>query len=263
MEIPFSKYQGTGNDFIIIADWEGLIERALYQRHIAHYSHRRQGIGADGLILLKKREGYDFEMVYYNSDGNKSSMCGNGGRCVVAFAARMGWLKKEAIFWAADGEHKAKIADKEIALQMKNVDSWQRIGEDYLLDTGSPHYVRFVKALVNYGVVKNGRKLRNSPRFAEQGVNVNFAQFSKQGLELATYERGVEDETLSCGTGVVAAAIIAHHIQPQPSPIVVITKGGRLEVEFESKPSANKTSYENIWLKAAAEWVFDGLIKMY
>lgn len=258
MNIAFSKYQGAGNDFIMIADPAGTIEGLLTPNQIARWCHRRFGVGADGLILLKKCAGYDFEMIYYNSDGNKSSMCGNGGRCIVAFAARMGWVKKAAKFLAVDGEHQANLKKGIVSLQMQNVARWERIGSDWLLNTGSPHYVRLVKELDKVLVEKEGQAVRYSERFAKEGVNVNFVECDRENLQVATYERGVEGETWACGTGVVASAIIANVVYKQKSPVVIHTKGGELGVKFVK--TAN--GYEDIWLEGGAEWVFDGVTEI-
>lgn len=258
MNIAFSKYQGAGNDFIMIADPKGKMEEILTPQEVARLCHRRFGIGADGLILLKECAGYDFEMIYYNSDGNKSSMCGNGGRCIVAFAARMGWIKKEANFLAVDGAHQANLKKGVVSLQMQNVPVWKRINSDWLLNTGSPHYVRLVKTLDDVAVEKEGRAVRYSEQFAKEGVNVNFVEVSNNVLKVATYERGVEGETWACGTGVVASAIIANVVYRQKSPVVVHTKGGELGVKFVKK----ENGYEDIWLEGGAEWVYDGVTEI-
>lgn len=258
MNVSFSKYQGAGNDFIMIADPKGTIEGLLTPSKVAHLCHRRFGIGADGLILLKECAGYDFEMIYYNSDGNKSSMCGNGGRCIVAFAARVGWIKKEANFLAVDGAHQASLKKGIVSLQMQNVARWENVDSDWLLNTGSPHYVRLVKSLEKVAVEKEGQAVRYSERFAKEGVNVNFVERSSDSLKVATYERGVEGETWACGTGVVASAIIANLVYKQKSPIVIRTKGGELGVKFVKKAN----SYEDIWLEGGAEWVFDGITEI-
>ena len=256
MQISFSKYQGAGNDFIMIADPKGKIEALLNTQQIAHLCHRRFGVGADGLILLQKCAGYNFRMVYYNSDGKESSMCGNGGRCIVAFAARVGWVKKHVNFLAVDGAHKALIRTNVISLQMQNVTDWGMIAEDWVLNTGSPHYVRFVGNLAKVEVKKEGQAVRYSEQFAKEGVNVNFAEINKKSLKLATYERGVEDETWACGTGAVASVIAANVAYRTKSPVVVHTKGGELKVKFE----ITEKGYENIWLEGEAKWVFDGEI---
>jgi diaminopimelate epimerase len=258
MRINFSKYQGAGNDFIMIVDAQDRVSAWLDDKKVAHLCHRRFGIGADGLILLKRRAGYDFEMIYYNSDGNQSSMCGNGGRCIVAFAARVGWIKREANFLAVDGAHKGILKKNLVALQMQAVSHCANCGKDWLLNTGSPHYVKLVKNLSLVAVEKEGKAIRYNEQFAAEGVNVNFVEASATELKVATYERGVESETWACGTGAVAAAIVANHVYKQKSPVVIHTKGGELGVKFAK--TAN--GYEDIWLEGGAEWVFDGIIEM-
>ena len=262
MNIPFYKYQGTGNDFILIdhrsKKWISKSQTQL----IRHLCDRRFGIGADGLILLEEREDYDFEMVYFNSDGKESSMCGNGGRCVSAFASYLGIVKDHCRFMAIDGEHESFIkADYWVELKMMDVVSVEK-GEDYfLLNTGSPHYVIFVEDIDDINVVENGQAIRYSKRFKEEGVNVNFVEPAKNKIIVATYERGVEDETLSCGTGVTAAAISAYLRDPSENhrEISIETKGGKLLVRLEPN---SKNGFKNIWLCGKAEQVFKGEIKI-
>ncbi len=208
MHIPFFKYQGTGNDFILIDNRSGTI--TLSREQIAVMCHRRYGIGADGAMLLEKADGYDFKMVYYNADGGESTMCGNGGRCLVAFAHALGIINDKASFVAIDGPHIATInADRTISLHMQAVHGIDG-GEGYnILNTGSPHYVAWVDDVRQVPVYTEGRRIRNLPQFGPGGTNVNFAHTQDGDLWVRTYERGVEDETLSCGTGVTAAAIAA------------------------------------------------------
>lgn len=263
MQINFYKYQGTANDFILIDNRSNVIQ-TLSSKQIAQWCHRRLGIGADGLMLLQHKEGYDFEMVYYNADGNVSTMCGNGGRCITQFAYHLGMLPTgKAHFWAIDGEHHAVVsALNYVQLQMKDVSHIDQQKNYTLLDTGSPHYISFVSARTPINVVEEGRAIRYSPLFATEGINVNFVlQHTNETLEVATYERGVEDETWSCGTGVTASAIAHHAAQRSTEPsveIVVKTKGGQLQVNFDYQDGV----YSNIWLCGPALLVFEGIINL-
>lgn len=206
--MQFYKYQGTGNDFIIIDNRDLKFNRSD-NGLVAKLCHRRFGIGADGLMLLQNKTGYDFEMVYYNADGNQSSMCGNGGRCIVEFARTLGLVKEKTLFYAIDGEHEAVVKPNFVTLKMKDVNDVETNSDFYFLNTGSPHYVAFVNDLTNYDVVHEGKKIRYNNRFKADGTNVNFIEKIGGGLFVRTYERGVEDETYSCGTGVTAAALVA------------------------------------------------------
>jgi len=206
--IPFCKYQGTGNDFIIIDNrTKNYISKDEVEL-IEKMCDRKFGIGADGLILLQNKIGYDFEMVYFNSDGKESSMCGNGGRCITHFAKTLDIEREEYKFLAIDGDHVSTIQKENwVELKMRDVNEVEK-GEDYfVLDTGSPHYIVFVEDIDDINVDENGSAIRYSKRFRKDGINVNFVENSPLGLHVATYERGVEAETLSCGTGVVASAI--------------------------------------------------------
>ena len=253
MIIEFYKYQGTGNDFIMIDDREkefDLTENDL----IAALCERRMGIGADGLILLREHGTLDFEMIYFNADGKQSSMCGNGGRCIMAFAQMLEMIEDETTFMAIDGEHKGRLMDDGIYLQMQDVKKIEGVGDGLVLNTGSPHYIEMVDDLDNLDVNKEGRKIRNSAPFKKEGINVNFVLDANE-LQLRTYERGVEAETLSCGTGVVATAIAMHYANCIEETLVnVKTKGGELTVSFEEFNSG----YRNIWLSGEASMVFAG-----
>lgn len=264
LKIPFFKYQGTGNDFILIDNRKGLYTSIP----VKNLCDRRFGIGGDGLMLLENFAEVDFKMVYYNSDGNISTMCGNGGRCIVAFAKKLGIISGEATFAAIDGIHHAKILktrDKDIVnLQMNDVNQIEQLGEDYILNTGSPHFVRFIgtdEDIDTYQVFEEGRKIRQSNRFKDEGINVNFVKETSAGIWVRTYERGVEDETLSCGTGVTACAIATHCKNSNSNKKTVndtpiITPGGNLNVKFDS----NKMNYKNVILSGPAEFVFEGEI---
>ena len=261
MQILFYKYQGTGNDFVIINNWDQIYLTKADTAQVRLMCDRRFGIGADGLILLQQHPDFDFEMIYFNADGQEGSMCGNGGRCIVAFAHYLGLVKEDCRFLAIDGIHEAKIKRENwIELKMSDVNEIEE-GEDYyLMDTGSPHFVTFVEDVDDINVVEVGSAIRYSKRFREHGVNVNFVEKKQQGIEVATYERGVENETLSCGTGVTAAAI-AYYLQvPDPTrqKVQIQAKGGKLEVRLEANENHE---IKNIWLCGKAELVFEGKFK--
>ena len=260
MIVDFFKYQGTGNDFIILDNRSDMYS-SITNNDVKSMCDRHMGIGADGLMLLNNKEGFDFEMVYYNADGNKGTMCGNGGRCLVKFASESGIRKKEYSFSAVDGTHLAEIDfDKEVSLKMNDVHKVDYNVNHFILNTGSPHYVQKATGLEAMNVVAEGRKIRNSKEFAEDGINVNFVEkLDKNKFYVRTYERGVEDETLSCGTGITAVAITEAHNPNGFNRIDVVTKGGELNVEFE-KISENE--FKNIWLSGPAEFVFKGSIKL-
>ena len=253
MIIEFYKYQGTGNDFIMIDDRDkefDLTDKDL----IAALCERRMGIGADGLILLREHDTLDFEMIYFNADGKESSMCGNGGRCIIAFAQMLEMIGNETTFMAIDGEHKGRLMDDGIYLQMQDVKKIEGVGDGLVLNTGSPHYIEMVDELDYIDVNKQGRKIRNSAAFKKDGINVNFVLDANE-LQVRTYERGVEAETLSCGTGVVATAIAMHYANCIEETLVnVKTKGGELTVSFEEFNGG----YRNIWLSGEASMVFAG-----
>jgi diaminopimelate epimerase len=259
MKIHFYKYQGTGNDFVIL-DNRNWIYSVLTQEQIHLLCDRRFGIGADGLMLLNPKLDYDFEMKYFNADGRESTMCGNGGRCMVKFAYELGIHTDKYYFNAADGDHEAEIDDDgTVSLKMKDVDSVEEDHGDYIINTGSPHYVQIVSDVMDYDVYEKGMDIRYSPEYAKEGINVNFVEQKKEDeIIVRTYERGVEDETLSCGTGVVASALVCHHNEVGYNDVTVITKGGKLVVEFDR---VNET-YRNIWLCGPAEKVFEGDIEI-
>lgn len=259
MQLHFHKYHGTGNDFILFDNREGLIQ--LSRTQVAALCHRRFGIGADGLMLLEVVPGADFRMVYYNADGGESTMCGNGGRCITAFANALGIVRDKASFVAIDGPHQADIsADGMVSLHMKDVTNIQYFEGYALLDTGSPHYVQWVEDVATVDVVTAGRDIRNLPRFTPGGINVNFtARTSDSSLQVRTYERGVEDETFSCGTGVTAAAIAASGAATGTFRTQINTPGGRLEVSFlKDVPDAA----HDVVLHGPAAFVYHGVIIM-
>jgi diaminopimelate epimerase len=257
MRIQFYKYEGTGNDFIMI-DNRNLEFPKKDIKLVKKLCDRRFGIGADGLILLENDSETDFRMVYYNSDGNQSSMCGNGGRCIVAFAKQLNIIQDAvATFIAIDGLHQAIIqSDSKVSLQMKNVPEVV-INENYVfLNTGSPHHIQFVEDLKNYDVKKMGASIRYGDLYGKEGSNVNFvSQVSESEYDIRTYERGVEDETLSCGTGATAVAIAMNALsKTDKNKITINVLGGKLEVIFEKR----NDRYSHIYLNGPATFVFSG-----
>jgi diaminopimelate epimerase len=253
MRIYFKKYQGTGNDFIIINSTTSKIE--LTQQQIAQLCNRRFGIGADGFIIIENADDYDFFMRYFNSDGVEATMCGNGGRCAVKFANENGIASSKMKFLAADGEHYGEIVDDSVVISMRDVVSIKKFDDGYFLDTGSPHFVKIVDNISEIDVADEGLRISNENRFAPQRTNVNFVNISNDEIRIATFERGVEDETLACGTGAVASAIALYKANVLVNtPIRIIAKGGLLEVEFEQQ----NTEYKNITLKGLAKFVFEG-----
>ena len=258
MQLTFYKYQGTGNDFVMIDNRTSVFPKNN-TKLVERLCDRRFGVGADGLILLENHDKYDFTMVYYNSDGNQSSMCGNGGRCLVAFAKQMGVISNKAEFEAVDGYHFATINDNNIvSLQMKDVDVVD-VKENYtFLNTGSPHHVEIVEDLVHFNIKEEGAKIRYSDLYGKAGSNVNFvSQINDDTFAVRTYERGVEDETLSCGTGVTAVAIAMFVTKKTISNHVKLNvEGGKLAVNFDE----NNGVFTNVNLIGPATFVFEGTI---
>jgi len=259
MTIQFSKYQGTGNDFILVDNRH--VDYILNQEFVANLCDRRFGIGADGLMELRNEPGYDFRMVYYNSDGKEGSMCGNGGRCITRFANDLGIHKSEYEFIASDGLHQAWIDDEQfIHLKMKDVDNVHNHSGYDFLDTGSPHIVKMVQDIRHFPVVAEGREIRYGNGFKEKGVNVNFVEvIDDDHIFVRTYERGVEDETYSCGTGVTASALINAHNDTGFNHVDVRTIGGKLYVEFDK---TGDSSFSNIWLCGPSKKVFEGTVSI-
>ncbi|TSE09491.1 MULTISPECIES: diaminopimelate epimerase [Aquimarina] len=257
MTLTFYKYQGTGNDFVIIDNRESILSKNN-TKLFARLCDRKFGIGADGLMLLELPQNNedDFTMVYFNADGNESSMCGNGGRCLVAFAAFLGVIRDRATFTAIDGKHHAEIKNGLVYLQMQDVLEIEKYDDHLFLDTGSPHHVTMVDGLSEYDVENVGRRIRNGAPYFEAGSNVNFVE-KRNGSSFAvrTYERGVEDETLSCGTGVTAVALSMHATKlTDKEAVSVQTQGGELKVTFKK----TENGYEDIFLIGPAEQVFKG-----
>lgn len=257
MNITFKKYQGTGNDFVIISGMS--VQIKLSASEISHLCNRRFGIGADGLIIVQPAEDFDFEVVYYNADGSQS-FCGNGTRCAVHFAHELGVFEKKTRFTAIDGAHEATIEGDTVALKMADVNTWEVIHSDYVLDTGSPHYIRFVEDLNICDIVEVGRQIRYSDKYKKEGINVNLAAVDNNSLSMLTYERGVEDETYSCGTGATAVVIANflknNHLGAFEKEVSV--KGGSLTISGE----IGKDKVTSIYLKGPAKFVFDGQIEI-
>ncbi len=258
MLVKFWKYQGTGNDFIIFDNRSGVLDRANTQ-WFKQICDRRFGIGADGVMMLETAAGFDFEMVYYNSDGNPSTMCGNGGRCMIAFAAQLGLIREQYHFLAVDGPHDAYMRGDIVHLRMQDVQEIEQHPDHFILNTGSPHYVKFTDDILSVDVKNQGAAIRYSDAFMPSGINVNFLEWHDGALQIRTYERGVEDETLSCGTGVTAAALAAAIRQNLPEGVhtqTLHTMGGKLQVQFTRTGNA----FTDIWLIGPGTFVFEGEI---
>jgi diaminopimelate epimerase len=260
-EIHFSKYQGTGNDFILLDARE--LKQALTKEQIAHLCDRHFGIGADGLMVLHDHKPLDFSMVYFNSDGKESTMCGNGGRCISAFAFSRGLAGNSIRFTAADGYHEATILHDHspcyrVRLKMSDTSMGAIHPDGYFINTGSPHFVVRRENIDDPGLMSEGRKYRYDSRFAPGGANVNFCQEAGNGMRVRTYERGVEAETLSCGTGVTASALTIAFIRRKESGTEkIVTRGGELNVSYKNDGSGN---FSDIWLEGDACEVFQGVI---
>ena len=260
MTLHFYKYQGTGNDFIVADNRKN--ELALTTEQINNLCDRRFGIGADGLMLLNQIAGFDFEMKYYNADGKPGTMCGNGGRCMTKFAYHLGIHRELYRFLASDGVHEAEIdIDGIVSVRMKDVNTFRKFHTDFLVDTGSPHYIKMTTNVMDLDVFKKGSEIRHSKEFEEEGINVNFVEQAEEvdKIIVRTYERGVEDETLSCGTGVTAAALVCYHNENGFNEVEVTTLGGKLSVEFDK---TDEYKFENIWLCGPAEKIFEGTVEV-
>ena len=259
IKIQFSKYQGAGNDFVLIDNRNGLFERDNKEL-VKKLCDRRFGIGGDGLMLLQNTKNFDFEMVYYNADGGEGTMCGNGGRCIVAFARDLNIISQKTDFLAVDGPHEAEISAHQVNLGMIDVNQVDRDAEAYVMNTGSPHYILKVEDLANFDVYCAGYAIRNNDTYGEKGINVNFIEKENYGYFVRTFERGVEDETYACGTGATAAAMamaIDQNLEGEITlPIRVL--GGQLYISFHK--SGN--SFTNVYLKGPANFVFKGEIEI-
>ncbi|MEN9549414.1 MAG: hypothetical protein RIR12_2005 [Bacteroidota bacterium] len=261
MQLKFYKYQGTGNDFVIADNRNETY--ALSTQQIRQLCDRRFGIGADGLMLLQLKDGYDFEMKYYNADGREGSMCGNGGRCMIKFASQMGIRKDVYHFLASDGAHEGEIdIDGIVSLKMNDVSTIKKFHNDYILNTGSPHYIKLETDVMKLDVYKKGLEIRNSKEFFTDGINVNFVEQETEAdkIIVRTFERGVEAETYSCGTGVTAAALVCYHNENGFNEVEVKTLGGKLSVEFDK---VGDNQFKNIWLCGPAEKVYEGTIEIF
>lgn len=255
MIVRFSKYQGTGNDFVMLDNMNGQYD-TIGIKEIQLLCDRKMGIGADGLIKISQHNDFDFEVEYFNADGSQS-FCGNGARCSVAFAKSLNIIGSHANFQAIDGAHSASIENGIIRLEMLPVERIKNIDQDYFLDTGSPHYIHILDKNEKLDIVEFGKKIRYSERYKIKGVNVNTIQpISEDKIRVETYERGVEDETLSCGTGVTACALLMIGKNDKLGQILVETKGGELKVEAKK----NGNGFNDIWLSGPAIKVFDGSI---
>lgn len=259
MTINFSKYQGAGNDFVIIDNRELNLNPSPEQ--VASLCHRQFGVGADGLMLLETDTRTDFRMRYFNASGYEVPMCGNGGRCLVMFANRLRLFQGNAMFVGIDGEHYATLVDEQtVRLKMVDVDSIAIEDDNYLVNTGSPHLVQFVSEVDFVDVPYQGRLMRITFGKQPDGVNVNFAHFVADGIKIRTYERGLEGETFSCGAGAVATAIAANHWYNETKKTYnIYTRGGMLTVSFDRE---GEKLYRNIWLQGPAKHVFDGVISL-
>jgi diaminopimelate epimerase len=256
MLLHFFKYQGTGNDFIIIDNRDGSIQ--LSSQQVALLCDRHFGIGADGLMLLNKHDNYDFEMVYYNADGAPGTMCGNGGRCLTKFAFDKGIQPNKYTFIASDGDHEAVIdANGWVHLKMIDVHEVSKQNEATVLNTGSPHYIKQVTDLSNYDVFTEGKNVRYNETYKQNGINVNFVEWDGDELFVRTYERGVENETFSCGTGVTAAAMAMSYDTTGLQETKIRTLGGSLLIKFNKLDAQH---YTDVWLCGPASFVYDGQI---
>lgn len=256
MQINFTKYQGAGNDFVLVDNRDKAFP--VDYKLVEKLCNRRFGIGADGLMLLENEDGYDFKMRYFNSDGGEASMCGNGGRCIVAFAKQIGIIEKHTKFIAVDGEHLADIMPQGVKLKMMDVTNIEHGTGYYYMNTGSPHYVKFIETHEGFDTYKEGYAIRYNDRFKEEGTNVNFISHISEGLiNVSTYERGVEDETYACGTGCVASALSTAIKEGKESgKYDIITKGGDIKVYF----SKDGKGFKDVYLEGPATRVFDGSI---
>ena len=260
MKIEFYKYQGTGNDFVILENRDNRYGK-ITAAQVKQICNRRFGIGSDGLMLLSNDAALDFKMIYYNADGNESSMCGNGGRCLVKFAKNQGMHKSTYQFMAIDGQHEADIDMHGIVrLKMQDVNKVEYHSGYAILNTGSPHFVKFANNVEDIDVVETGREIRYSKQFEKEGINVNFTETTDEdGIFVRTYERGVEDETLSCGSGVTASALMNAHNEKGFNRVEIKTPGGHLSVEYDK---IDDEHFENIWLCGPAEFVYKGEIEL-
>lgn len=253
--LHFQKYQGTGNDFVMVDDREERFPIGN-KNLISFLCDRKMGIGADGLILIRNHASVDFKMIFFNPDGSES-LCGNGSRCAMEFAKQLGIITEKTTFETTDGIHDGFFEWGTPHFHLHDVKAIRHEGHDYFINTGSPHFIRMVDEVSEVDVRTEGRKIRYSEAFAPAGTNVNFLQKDTTGIRVRTYERGVENETLSCGTGVTACAIAAHHLG-YSSPVHVSTPGGQLQVSFHEQDG----HYTSIYLAGPATFVYQGSIDL-
>jgi diaminopimelate epimerase len=261
MRFQFYKYQATGNDFVILDNRTSGYK--FTEEQIRRVCDRRFGVGADGLMLIEPHDSLDFNVQYYNSDGSQS-LCGNGSRAAVQFASALGLVNGKTVFNAYDGKHEAEVLNggATIRLKMNDVSEVRKSGSDLFINTGSPHYVRIVESIENYPVFDEGRSIRYSEEFKPGGTNVNFIQLLPDNtIFVRTYERGVENETLSCGTGVTAAALAAS-LKGYKSPVKINTLGGELAVEFKAASTGQPGTFSEIYLIGPAKMVFKGELEL-
>ncbi|REE05860.1 diaminopimelate epimerase [Marinoscillum furvescens] len=256
MQISFHKYQGTGNDFVMIDDRQRTFPEDNSEV-IGFLCDRKMGVGADGVILIQEHPEHDFRMIYYNPDGSKS-LCGNGSRCAIAFAKALGMIGDKTVFETTDGVHDAFIQGEIVHFHLHDVNTVEHQGNDFFIDTGSPHHVQLVEDVAAVEIVSEGSAIRYDEKYSPGGTNVNFLQQQESQISVRTYERGVEGETLSCGTGVTACALAASFLNYE-SPVSVETKGGQLSVSFEKK---GEQHFENIYLAGPAKKVFEGIVEV-
>ncbi|MGB1040346.1 MAG: diaminopimelate epimerase [Flavobacteriales bacterium] len=258
MEVKFYKYQGTGNDFVMIDNRELLLDKSDIS--IAkQLCDRRFGIGADGLILIENHPNADFDMIYFNGDGTQS-FCGNGSRCAVSFANFLGIINNETTFNAIDGMHDATFNNEKVELKMGDVSSIEKDEDYFFIHTGSPHYIEYRDDISDLDIVTEAHKIRYNDRFREEGTNVNYVQKqSDNSLKMRTYERGVEGETLSCGTGATAVALSGVINYQLSSPISIHVPGGELSIKFNQ---VSEEKFEDIWLIGPAVQVFEGVVEI-
>jgi len=255
---PFKKLHGAGNDFIIMHAPAKLLNNKI----IEMLCHRNFGIGADGLILISKGEKVDFKMDYFNADGFGDSMCGNGGRAAAVFAYLELNAKKKMHFEAIDGLHQAEIILRDggsfdVKISMNDITDFDLNEERLIVDTGSPHYVKRCDNLAALDIIKTAAPIRYDKSISKDGLNINFMERQKEEIFLRTYEKGVENETLACGTGATAAAIAAALWYDMPSARIH-SKGGDLEVNFKRKGQ----KFTDIWLRGPVQLVFEGSIDL-
>ncbi len=254
--LRFYKYHGTGNDFVVFDGRHNEVHQLLTRERIAAICHRRFGVGADGIMILENHPSADFSMVYYNADGRPSSMCGNGGRCLVAFAEKMGVFQNQCTFMATDGLHEAVISDGWVELKMNDVSNLEYTGLDCILDTGSPHYITSCDRLDDLDIIPTAHAIRYNDRFETDGININFVEKIDKGIRIRTYERGVEGETWACGTGATAAAIAYadQNGHEGHQEISIKVEGGQLSVKLNKLDG----HFKDIWLCGPAAFVFEG-----